>query len=85
MEVSLKVLKNKAYKISPVYRKSPSKDYKVEDLLGIRLLYSKSLENVWEFNGGVITMDKLKDDSKRYVLGLFTNLKNLNVFEGLGD
>ena len=87
MAVSLKVLQNKAYTISPVLAKNKwGSQPRPEDIIGIKLLYANSGMEVWEKNGGVIKMDELSQESQDYVIGLFTDFKKrVAVFGELGD
>lgn len=87
MSVSAKVLRNPSYKVVPVFahNKTIYSHKRPEDLRGVRLVHAKSGTNVWEKNGGVITMAQLSVEAQEYVKEKFTNRDHLKVFGSIGD
>ena len=86
MAVSLKILKNKAYTVVPVFSRKDRKVMRTKEcLLGIRLLYTKSRQDVWLENNGLIELSQLSGPAREYVVNELTDQKYLKIFGTLGD
>jgi hypothetical protein len=85
MKVSLKVLKNKYYKLQAVYTLDGKYNVRGKGVLSGVILRTKGGANVWNENRGVIKLSQLSEESKEYVKNELTDHKHLIVFGSLGD